>query len=105
MVERFLAYPERNTHRLRFSDHVKMFADGGFFSGDGGLTWFLAGRPLFPGAVYGAAYMPRSPSPTVLAVGPAGDFVIDWRSRDVRDRHGPRQRTGATLLRVPLLRR
>jgi predicted amidohydrolase YtcJ len=32
MVERILAYPERNTHRLRFSDHVKMFADGGFFA-------------------------------------------------------------------------
>lgn len=32
MVERFLSYPERNTHRLRFSDHVKMFADGGFFA-------------------------------------------------------------------------
>ncbi len=32
MVERIRAYPERNTHRLRFSDHVKMFADGGFFA-------------------------------------------------------------------------
>ncbi len=32
MVARFLALPERNTHRLRFSDHVKMFADGGFFA-------------------------------------------------------------------------
>jgi predicted amidohydrolase YtcJ len=32
MVERFLSYPDRNTHRLRFSDHVKMFADGGFFA-------------------------------------------------------------------------
>ncbi|MCP4085882.1 MAG: amidohydrolase family protein [Actinomycetia bacterium] len=32
MVDRFLALPERNTHRLRFSNHVKMFADGGFFA-------------------------------------------------------------------------
>ncbi|MCZ6853927.1 MAG: amidohydrolase family protein, partial [Gammaproteobacteria bacterium] len=24
--------PERNTHRLRFSDHIKLFADGAFFS-------------------------------------------------------------------------
>ncbi|MEO2138517.1 MAG: amidohydrolase family protein, partial [Gammaproteobacteria bacterium] len=32
MIERILAYPQRNTHRLRFSDHVKMFADGGFFA-------------------------------------------------------------------------
>lgn len=26
------ALPERNTHRLRFSDHVKLFTDGAFFS-------------------------------------------------------------------------
>lgn len=32
MLARFQSYPERNTHRLRFSDHVKMFADGGFFA-------------------------------------------------------------------------
>ena len=32
MVERVLSLPERNTHRLRFSDHVKIFADGGFFA-------------------------------------------------------------------------
>ncbi len=32
MVERIKRYPERNTHRLRFSDHVKTFADGGFFA-------------------------------------------------------------------------
>ena len=32
LLERVLAYPSRNTHRLRFSDHVKMFADGGFFA-------------------------------------------------------------------------
>ena len=31
-LERVLAYPSRNTHRLRFSDHVKLFADGGFFA-------------------------------------------------------------------------
>ncbi|MDG2112376.1 MAG: amidohydrolase family protein, partial [Actinomycetota bacterium] len=31
-VQRVLGLPERNTHRLRFSDHVKMFADGGFFA-------------------------------------------------------------------------
>lgn len=32
MVEHILGLPERNTHRLRFNDHVKMFADGGFFA-------------------------------------------------------------------------
>ena len=31
-LEDVLAYPTRNTHRLRFSDHVKLFADGGFFA-------------------------------------------------------------------------
>ncbi len=32
LVEWIRSLPERNTHRLRFSDHVKMFADGGFFA-------------------------------------------------------------------------
>lgn len=32
MVQRVIGYPQRNTHRLRFGDHVKMFADGGFFA-------------------------------------------------------------------------
>lgn len=31
-VERAAAYRERNTDRLRFSNHVKLFADGGFFA-------------------------------------------------------------------------
>jgi len=31
-LENVLAYLSRNTRRLRFSDHVKMFADGGFFA-------------------------------------------------------------------------
>lgn len=31
-LEGVLALPSRNTHRLRFSDHVKLFADGGFFA-------------------------------------------------------------------------
>ena len=32
-VERLRRLADLNTHRLRFSDHVKLFADGGFFSG------------------------------------------------------------------------
>jgi predicted amidohydrolase YtcJ len=32
MVERVAGYRSRNTHRLRFSDHVKLFADGAFFA-------------------------------------------------------------------------
>lgn len=31
-VERAVRFRERNTRRLRFSDHVKLFADGGFFA-------------------------------------------------------------------------
>ncbi len=32
LVARLRGYPARNTHRLRFGDHVKLFADGGFFA-------------------------------------------------------------------------
>jgi predicted amidohydrolase YtcJ len=32
VLELMQTLPERNTHRLRFSDHVKLFADGAFFS-------------------------------------------------------------------------
>ena len=42
---------------------------------DGGRTWTLAGRPVLAGAVYGAAYVPGAPTPTLLAVGPHG---ADW---------------------------
>ncbi len=31
-LRRVAALKERNTHRLRFSDHIKMFSDGGFFA-------------------------------------------------------------------------
>ena len=39
---------------------------------DGGRSWHPAGWPGFPGAVYGAAYVPGARTPTVLAVGPRG---------------------------------
>jgi photosystem II stability/assembly factor-like uncharacterized protein len=42
---------------------------------DGGLTWSPAGWPGFRGAVYGAAYVPGSRTPTVIAVGPGGASV------------------------------
>jgi photosystem II stability/assembly factor-like uncharacterized protein len=38
---------------------------------DGGATWVLAGRPPFPGAVYGAAAVPDRPG-SLVAVGPRG---------------------------------
>ena len=33
LIERTVGLRERNTHRLRFYDHVKLFADGGFYAG------------------------------------------------------------------------
>lgn len=54
---------------------------------DGGRTWTAGGRPTFAGAVYGAAYVPGAPTPTIVAVGPGGANVsIDdgrsWRPLD-----------------------
>jgi photosystem II stability/assembly factor-like uncharacterized protein len=42
---------------------------------DGGVTWRLGGRPSFTGAVYGAAWVPGAPRPTLVAVGPRGVSV------------------------------
>lgn len=39
---------------------------------DGGTTWALGGRPSFPGAAYGSAWVPGAPAPTLVAVGPRG---------------------------------
>jgi len=45
---------------------------------DGGMTWTLAGRPQFSGAVYGSAFVPDLPTPTLVAVGPKGvDYSTD----------------------------
>jgi photosystem II stability/assembly factor-like uncharacterized protein len=54
---------------------------------DGGASWRLAGRPVLAGAVYGAAYVPGSPTPTLVAVGPNGadwsaDEGLTWTSAD-----------------------
>ena len=48
---------------------------------DGGATWMTSGRPVFPGVVYGAAYVPGAPTPTLVAVGPNG---ADWSSDEGR---------------------
>jgi photosystem II stability/assembly factor-like uncharacterized protein len=52
---------------------------------NGGRTWRPVGRPTFPGAVYGATYVPNSVPPILVAVGPAGAaYSVDdgeiWRS-------------------------
>ena len=49
-----------------------VYSDNVAATDDGGRTWTLAGRPSFPGAVYGAAWMPGAPTPTLVAVGPNG---------------------------------
>ena len=54
---------------------------------DGGRTWMLAGRPTFPGAVYGSAFVLGAATPTVVAVGPRGsayslDNGMTWSSLD-----------------------
>ena len=38
---------------------------------DGGRTWQLAGRTTYPGAVYGASYVPAAGG-TIVAVSPKG---------------------------------
>lgn len=50
---------------------------------DGGVTWSMAGRPSFPGPVYGAVFVPNAPEPTLVAVGPMGvaysiDYGASW---------------------------
>ncbi len=39
---------------------------------DGGATWMVGGRMAFPGAVYGASYVPGTRGGTLVAVGPQG---------------------------------
>lgn len=51
------------------------FADNVATTADGGQTWTLAGRPPFPGAVYGSAYVPGAVPAPLVAVGPGGMAV------------------------------
>ncbi|MGD8278132.1 MAG: hypothetical protein PVH00_08905 [Gemmatimonadota bacterium] len=48
------------------------FTDNVALTVDGGATWTAAAHPPFPGAVYGSAFAPGSPDPTLVAVGPGG---------------------------------
>lgn len=81
---------------LAFRDTLHGVALGGRIAGsadtnnhvavtrDGGATWTTAGRPPFPGAVFGAVYVPRSVSPVLVAAGPGGlalsrDDGLTWR--------------------------
>lgn len=44
----------------------------GALTRDGGATWTRTPRLPFPGAVFGAVYVPRSAAPVLVATGPAG---------------------------------
>ena len=54
---------------------------------DGGRTWTLAARPERPGAIFGGAFVPGAPTPTLVAVGPTGiavstDLAATWTTVD-----------------------
>lgn len=55
-------------------DAPDAFLDNVARSTDGGRTWQLAGRPTFPGAIFGLTYV-RGRQTTVVATGPAG---VSW---------------------------
>jgi photosystem II stability/assembly factor-like uncharacterized protein len=60
---------------------------------DGGVTWELAGRPPFTGAVYGSSWVPGAPSPTLVAAGPRGlgystDEGRTWAALDTLNHWG-----------------
>jgi photosystem II stability/assembly factor-like uncharacterized protein len=42
------------------------------YTSDGGDRWTLRASPPFTGAVYGSAWVPDAPKPTLVAVGPRG---------------------------------
>lgn len=70
-------------------DEPDEYSDNVAVTSDGGRTWTLAGRPSFPGAVYGAAYVPDAPTPTLVATGPNGmaysvDNGMTWTDLDTR---------------------
>ena len=68
-------------------DEPNEYSDNVAVTDDGGRTWTLTGRPSFPGAVYGAAWVPGAPTPTLVAVGPNGiafsaDNGTTWTNLD-----------------------
>lgn len=67
-------------------DEPDQYSDNVASSADGGLTWMLAARPTFTGAVYGLGYVPGAPG-TLVAVGPKGaaystDDAATWNPLD-----------------------
>lgn len=52
--------------------HPGLVTDAVAFTEDGGVTWRPVEASVFPGALYGAAYVPRAPRPALVGVGPGG---------------------------------
>ena len=95
----FHAVPASGIASLAFRDTLNGMAAGGnigdansrtdnvAITSDGGRTWRLAGRPGMSGAIYGSAYGPGSPSPTLVIVSPKGaeystDTGTTWTQLD-----------------------
>jgi len=77
------AGPTAGLATIAFRDEKNGVALGGDVAGnaksdnvaittDGGKSWTLGGRPIFAGAVFGAAYAPGSKPAALVAVGPGG---------------------------------
>lgn len=67
--------------------HPDVYAENVVRTADGGATWTPGGRLPFPGAVYGAAYVPGTQPPVLTAVGPGGaaysrDDGLTWTALD-----------------------
>jgi photosystem II stability/assembly factor-like uncharacterized protein len=68
-------------------DRPDDWTDNVAFTRDGGRTWRLAGRPTFPGAIYGAAFVGSGIRTLLVAVGPKGasfsnDDGMSWTALD-----------------------
>ena len=97
----FHSAPASGIASLAFRDSLNGFAAGGNIGDpesrtdnvavttDGGRTWRLGGRPSMSGAIYGSAYAPGAPTPTLVIVSPKGaefstDNATTWTSLDAR---------------------
>lgn len=97
----FHGAPASGIASLTFRDSLNGFAAGGDIgdpnsrtdnvavTADGGRTWRVAGHPGITGAIYGSAYVPGAPTPSVVIVSPKGaeystDNGATWTGLDTR---------------------
>jgi len=82
--------PTSGIFTLSFLDDSNGIAMGGEFNvadtlvlnvavtEDGGASWSAAGQSNLRGSVFGASFVPRAPTPTIVAVAPTGtDYSVD----------------------------